>query len=66
MNGDEKILYREDDVCALLSLSRSGVRRAMGRGELRGIKVGRALRFQREELDRFVEALETERDGQAA
>jgi excisionase family DNA binding protein len=43
----------------ILGISVSGVRRLMGTGVLSAVKVGRAVRFRRDDIDEFIEQRKT-------
>lgn len=59
---DTKRLYRVSEAAAQLSLGRSKTWQLVADGELRAIRVGRAVRVPAVELDRFVaERLEAAR-----
>ena len=47
-------------VSARTDLSKSTLYRLIGGGQLKAVKVGKALRVTENELSRFIEALETE------
>ncbi len=53
-NGAEKILYRLGSAAKLLDTSPETLRQIIRRGELRRLKIGRAVYVSREELDRFI------------
>jgi excisionase family DNA binding protein len=50
---DEQKSYRVRELMQVLDVSRETVLRLLGRGTLRGYKVGRDWRVTQEELDRF-------------
>jgi excisionase family DNA binding protein len=47
-------------VCARTDLSKSTLYRLIASGQLRAVKVGKALRITESELSRFIESLENE------
>lgn len=59
----EKQLYTLPEVQEALSLGRSKVYELMAAGELRPVRVGRAVRFVAEEVQSFVERLRAEQVG---
>jgi len=63
----EKVLYTLPEVQEALSLGRSKVYELIGQGELRPLRVGRAVRFRAQEVEAFVERLQAEQaaDGGA-
>ncbi len=54
----EPALLDAEEAARYLGIGRSKVYGLLQAGQLRGVKVGRARRFSRTELDRFVERLE--------
>ena len=60
----EAILITEADVCEVLSLGRSTVRKLMAEGRLPYCHVGRALRFHRADVERLAESLRESHDPQ--
>ena len=56
----EKQLYTLPEVQEALSLGRSKVYELMAAGELRPLRVGRAVRFRAQEVEAFVERLQSE------
>lgn len=63
----DKKLLTLPEVQATLSLGRSKVYELIGEGQLRPVRVGRAVRFPAHEIDAFVERLQAEQatDGDA-
>jgi len=59
----EKKLLTLPEVQTALSLGRSKVYELIGAGELRPVRVGRAVRFPAHEIDAFVARLEAEQGG---
>jgi len=59
----EKRLLTLPEVQEALSLGRSKVYELIGAGELRPVRVGRAVRFPAQEIDAFVERLQAEQAG---
>ena len=53
---DTKKLYRVEEAAALLSLGRSKTWEMCSAGDLKVVRIGRAVRVPAEELDRFVAA----------
>jgi excisionase family DNA binding protein len=53
-----KQLLRVTEVCHALGMSRSSVYREIDAGRLNALKIGKSLRISREELDRFIGALQ--------
>lgn len=51
-----KLLYTVEQTLGILGMSRSQLYREMARGALKGIRIGKARRFSRAELERYVEA----------
>lgn len=58
-----ELLLTEKETCERLSLGRSTLRRLMAEGVIKGVHIGRALRFPAGELTRFVDDLQTQPDG---
>lgn len=56
----EKVLFTLPEVQEALSLGRSKVYELMAAGELKPLRVGRAVRFRAEEVTSFVERLQVE------
>jgi len=57
--GLTKALYSANDVLQILNISRSGLYKLIGRGELRPVRVGkRKLSFTQPELTRFLNTLQ--------
>jgi excisionase family DNA binding protein len=52
-----KLLLTNEDAAELLSISRATLYRLVWRGELTPVKIGRAVRFPREQLAAFVARL---------
>lgn len=52
MNTDQ--LVKMDRACELLSLSRGAVEALILRGEIRRVKIGRAVRIPLSEIDRYI------------
>jgi excisionase family DNA binding protein len=59
-NRPEPELLTIEQVVALLQLARSSIYRLMDEGVLRRVKVGRAARIPRSEIERFMRRLESE------
>ncbi len=55
-----RLLYRVNEACELLSLSRSRVFELLRSGELRSVKQGRCRLISRSALDEYVAKLERE------
>jgi excisionase family DNA binding protein len=62
----EPRLYTLEQVASLLSLGRSHLYRLMTAGKIRPVKVGKSVRVSRDELQRFVHALQEEADEAAS
>ncbi len=58
-----ELLLTEKEACDRLRLGRSTLRRLMAEGVIRGVHIGRSLRFPAEELARFVADLQAQSDG---
>ena len=58
----QPLLLTERQVCHLLSLGRSSIRKLMASGELKYLHVGRSLRFHSAELERFVEEIKAQQE----
>jgi len=58
----EKQLYTLPQVQEALSLGRSKIYQLIGAGELRPLRVGRAVRFRAQEIEAFVERLQAAAD----
>jgi excisionase family DNA binding protein len=61
----EPLLYDSETAADLLGVSRSTIYKLIARGELKGVKVGKARRFSRQELEALVERLEAVAGGAA-
>lgn len=60
-----KDLYRIDEVCKMLDISRSTLYRKINAGEIKGINFGsRLTRIPREEITKMMEKVESENDPQ--
>lgn len=55
MSDTTRLLFRVPEVAAMTHLAESYVWRLIQRGELPVVKIGRATRIRREDLDRFIE-----------
>ena len=53
-------LHRLTYVCSRTDLSRSTIYRLIERGDLKAVKVGKALRITDSEINRFIEELSTQ------
>lgn len=53
--SDIALLLRPDEVARALSVSRSGVYRLIGEGQLPSVRVGKSLRVPRVALERWIE-----------
>ncbi len=53
---EEKRLLTLDDVCDRLQVSDATIRRLVRDGELKVVRIGRAVRVRPEDLDDFIEA----------
>lgn len=62
----EPRLYTLEQVAGLLSLGRSHLYRLITAGLLRPIKVGKSVRVSREELERFITALQEDTSDRAS
>ena len=58
-----ELLLTEKEACDRLRLGRSTLRRLMAEGVIRGVHIGRSLRFPAEELARFVADLQAQAAG---
>jgi excisionase family DNA binding protein len=61
----EKQLYTLPEVQEALSLGRSKIYELIGTGDLKPLRVGRAVRFRAQEIEEFVERLQAEQAGGA-
>ena len=61
---DQPMLLRAEDVSKLLSLGRSTVFQLLASGELPVVRIGRAVRVRRADLEPWIEA-QTTRSGQS-
>lgn len=59
----ERAMYRVEEACRLLSLSRSEVYEQIRAGRLRTVKQGRARRVPAEAIQEYVQLLVTESEG---
>lgn len=59
----ERAMYRVEEACRLLSLSRSEVYEQIRAGRLRTVKQGRARRVPAEAIEKYVQLLVTESEG---
>jgi excisionase family DNA binding protein len=67
VRGGEPILLRIDpDVTGLTNLGRSTIYNEIAAGRLRAVKIGRAVRVRRDDLDRWLERHTTGADPEAA
>lgn len=55
-----QLLLREPDVCTVLNLSRSTIRKLMMDGRLPYCHVGRSIRFHARDVEAFAEELRAE------
>lgn len=51
-----RLLYRADEVCEMLAISRPTLQKEMAEGRLTPVRIGSAVRFTREEIDRYIKA----------
>ena len=54
----DKMLLTERETCEELKLGRSTLRRLMAEGDIKPVRIGRALRFPAKEIERFVADLQ--------
>lgn len=52
-------LLTKAEVCELFAISQSTLDRIVASGKLRGVKISGRLRFEQQELDRYVESCRT-------
>lgn len=57
-----RLLYRIPEVSECLGLSRTKIYELMWKGELRSVKIGRAIRIPRTALEEFTRKLEESHD----
>ena len=62
----DKKLLTLPEIQTVLSLGRSKIYELIGAGELHPLRVGRAVRFTTQEIDSFIERLQSGQAGQAA
>jgi hypothetical protein len=62
----DSLLYKEREVCGVLHISRTSLRRLMVKGYIRPLKIGRAIRFMYSDVLALVERLRVEAAEQAA
>jgi len=58
----EQILITEAQLCLVLGMSRSAVRRLRLSGRLSPVNIGRSIRYRPADVERFVSELQTEVD----
>jgi excisionase family DNA binding protein len=56
--NEDKLAYRIEEAAALLSLSRSLMYELINAGKIRTIKIGRARRITKRQLDEFLAELQ--------
>ena len=59
----EKVLLSIPEAAERLSLGRSKLYELMTAGELKAVRIGRAVRLHTSEIDRFAERLREQADG---
>ena len=59
----EKLLLTVPESAARLGLGRSKFYELLQSGQIKPVRIGRAVRIQAAELERFVERLQREQDG---
>ena len=60
MSASGKLLLTESETGEVLGLSRSTLRRLWAQGTIKPVHIGRALRYKKSEIERFVTELESE------
>ena len=53
-NEDENLYYTSEDIAKMLKISEFTVRRWIGEGKLNGLKIGKAYRFTKDDIDNFI------------
>ena len=66
LRSGSPLLYRVDEVAAMLGLSRSVIFELLGNGRLRSVREGRARRVRASAVLDYVRLLEREADGPGA
>lgn len=49
-------LLTKTDVCEILAISQTTLQRILAAGELNSVKIGRRLRFEPKEVERYIES----------
>ena len=57
MERSSKLLYRVDEVCEILGLSRSKVYELVANGDIPMLKIGRSARVSRAALEKWLNSL---------
>ena len=60
-----QLLYDADRAAAILAISRTELYREQARGRITGLKIGKARRWARSELERYVAARQAEAEAAA-
>ncbi|HZC04067.1 MAG TPA: helix-turn-helix domain-containing protein [Ktedonobacterales bacterium] len=55
---DEQVLYRVEQACAILAMSRSSIYREIQRGQLRSVAIGGKRRISRQAILEYADAQE--------
>lgn len=63
-NSTEQLLYSVQDVAALLSMSPSNIYRLVNAGTIPIIRLGKSIRIKRDDLEAWVESMESARPVQ--
>ncbi len=59
----EKMLLTTKEACEYLNISRATLYKLIREGKLKPLKIGRSTRFDRRDLDRFIESLKQAEDS---
>lgn len=63
-NSTEQLLYSVQDVAALLSMSPTNIYRLVNAGTIPIIRIGKSIRIKRDDLEAWVESMESARPVQ--
>lgn len=53
--GDQRVLFRPQEVAEMLGISKATVYHLAASGQLPSVRVGKALRISREAIDRWIQ-----------
>lgn len=57
----ERLLYRINEAAQMCGVSENTIRREVGYGNLPSVRVGRSLRFHKQDIDSFIQSKKIEK-----